>query len=788
MAFEKSFLWRVSPKRIKRFESEIEKENKFAFRWFMLMGIFVAAVNVLIQLAIGKLASFTQSVFILLYFLIIFWIEGKIRAKNKNYRFNVGCIYLVQLPIISFAIMMGSFWDKNHAAVTFLMLILLFPIFLLDYPYKTIGYSAFIAILASLACFIAKDKSVYGRDIVHIISFTVGGILANLFTMAERLNGIENLSKVKESANHDVITGLRNRYALNKDKDSYLKKNIFVIMFDIDDFKFFNDMYGHTIGEKIIKTFAEDISDLFGSSNCYRYGGDEILVIREGDNLEEIVDLSNQLKKKIKMIQLFSKKIFPTCSGGYVYGTPNYEDEINDMIRQADFYLYKGKNDLDSVLVGSRFDASKHSIDSMMSDGKVGMNSEYQDSLTGLANMNYFRNMISDYLDNMLNPDSEITIAYFDVVNFSAYNETYGFQQGDELLKKISLLLKTTFGDVLLARFGADHFVCLDYKDGIEDKIRAFNDDLEDIRYLRKVIIKTGLYVYDRKEDISIACDRAKAACDSIKEDFATDIKFYDTKLSDKLKRKQYVVNNIDQAVERGDIKVYYQPIVDIKTGKLIELEALARWDDELYGFMSPIDFIPTLEEAHLISKLDICVIKQVCKDCKDVFSKMKDKISVSVNLSRYDFSMLDLVDEVKGMIDSSSLPYNMIHLEVTESILTSDIDDLGKKINKFRDFGFEVWLDDFGSGYSSLNTLQDFNFDVIKVDMRFLRSYGTNKNSEIIVSSIIDMAKKLGVKSLVEGVETEKQYNFLRDIGCDMAQGYLFSKPQPKEILFPTA
>jgi EAL domain-containing protein (putative c-di-GMP-specific phosphodiesterase class I) len=139
-------------------------------------------------------------------------------------------------------------------------------------------------------------------------------------------------------------------------------------------------------------------------------------------------------------------------------------------------------------------------------------------------------------------------------------------------------------------------------------------------------------------------------------------------------------------------------------------------------------------------------------------------------------------------MIDSSSLPYNMIHLEVTESILTSDIDDLGKKINKFRDFGFEVWLDDFGSGYSSLNTLQDFNFDVIKVDMRFLRSYGTNKNSEIIVSSIIDMAKKLGVKSLVEGVETEKQYNFLRDIGCDMAQGYLFSKPQPKEILFPTA
>ena len=210
----------------------------------------------------------------------------------------------------------------------------------------------------------------------------------------------------------------------------------------------------------------------------------------------------------------------------------------------------------------------------------------------------------------------------------------------------------------------------------------------------------------------------------------------------------------------------------------------MARWIDPVYGFLSPADFIPVLEEARLIHKIDMFIAKQVCIDQHIIAEKAGRIVPVSINISRLDFMLIDVLKVVQDDARQYSVDTKNIHIEITESALEDDREDLIKKVNALRACGFEVWLDDFGSGYSSLNVLQDFTFDVIKVDMRFMRTLERSPETEVIVRSIIEMSKNLGLRSLVEGVETRKQYDFLKRIGTDMAQGFLFSKPVPIEEL----
>ncbi|MCR5420710.1 MAG: EAL domain-containing protein [Lachnospiraceae bacterium] len=408
------------------------------------------------------------------------------------------------------------------------------------------------------------------------------------------------------------------------------------------------------------------------------------------------------------------------------------------------------------------------------------------DELTGIYNMYYFRKKAKEYLRESQSLGDTIDLIYFDIVNFKNYNERYGFEAGNELLKEIAQTLKDLFCNGEVARLSDDHFIVLSKEQLPERKIRLLQEKIYSRQRDVFLGLKAGIYRTDGKkkeggeglEDINLLCDRALFAVKSIKNKTDIDICYYDEAIYGMQKRKNYIINNIDKAIKEGYIKVYYQPIVEAKTGKVSSLEALARWKDPNLGMLSPGEFIETLEEFRQIHKLDKHILELVCRDYCMGCELNRVVLPVSINLSRLDFELCDISFEINRMLSEYNVPKEYIEIEITESALTKNREDLDKAISEFKNLKYNLWLDDFGAGYSSFNVLKDYAFDVLKIDMKFLEDFGENERFEPIFVSIIELCSKLNMISLAEGVETEEQYDFLKNCGCDRMQGYLFSRP----------
>lgn len=243
-------------------------------------------------------------------------------------------------------------------------------------------------------------------------------------------------------------------------------------------------------------------------------------------------------------------------------------------------------------------------------------------------------------------------------------------------------------------------------------------------------------------------------------------------------KTDAHIIESFPKALSEGWIQPFYQPVIRSITGKLCSFEALARWIDPQLGMIGPGSFIPVLEQANMIHLLDLAIIRQVCARIRLSIDRGETPVPVSINLSRLDFELCDIFSEVTQTVRDHRVPRDFLHIEVTESLMAERGDIMGAAIDRFRAAGFQVWMDDFGSGYSSLNVLKDYSFDELKLDMKFLSSF--DDRSRRITTSVIQMAKQIGLHTLTEGVETEEQFTFLRDIGCEKIQGYFFGKPMP--------
>ena len=408
-----------------------------------------------------------------------------------------------------------------------------------------------------------------------------------------------------------------------------------------------------------------------------------------------------------------------------------------------------------------------------------------EDELTGIHNMVYFRNEAEKVLSYVTTDKENTIFLFFDIENFKSYNEKYGFHEGNELLIKVAHMIEDSFKGSLVSRFSDDHFVVLTRIDGAKNIIGHLSGEIKKLQREVHLELKCGAYKPVGDEaDVSLACDRARFACNSIKKHYDRTLRIYDKSLEDKFQLKHYIVNNIDNAIASGYIKVYYQPVVSTKNGCICGLEALARWEDPNYGLLSPGAFIEILEEYRQIYKLDQYIIEAVCRDYRDASDNKKPFAPVSLNFSRLDFELCDIVGYLCETVEKYGVPKNFIDIEITESALTDQQDFLPNAIKNLRSFGYKVWLDDFGSGYSSLNVLKDYQFDVLKIDMKFLSGFKDNEKTRPILENIVSLTKQLKMLSLTEGVETAEQFSSLEAIGCDRAQGYLFSKPVPIETL----
>ena len=404
------------------------------------------------------------------------------------------------------------------------------------------------------------------------------------------------------------------------------------------------------------------------------------------------------------------------------------------------------------------------------------------DYLTGLPNMTYFFELAEADKARVWEESGTPALLYIDFSGMKFYNTKYGFAEGDKLLQAFAKELAETFGNEHSCRIGSDHFAVQTKTEGLDKTLKKMLAECKKMNGGKTLPIHVGVYVAQANEAVhtSVACDRARLACKALNGKYATAVKYYEKGLSEDAAKKQYVVENIDRALAENWIRVYFQPIIRAVNGRVCDVEALARWVDPEKGFLSPADFIPALEDAGLIYRLDLYIVDRVLEVIKLRLYENEIVVPHSVNLSRSDFDACDIVEEIRKRVDDAGIRRDLITIEITESIIGSDFDFMKKQVERFQRLGFPVWMDDFGSGYSSLDVLQSIKFDLLKFDMSFLRRLDEGNAGKVILTDMMRMATSLGVDTVCEGVETEEQVRFLQEIGCSKLQGYYYSKPMP--------
>ena len=409
-----------------------------------------------------------------------------------------------------------------------------------------------------------------------------------------------------------------------------------------------------------------------------------------------------------------------------------------------------------------------------------------QDKLTGLLSFEYFCTLCSKKIQEEQIEDKQYIYLFLDITSFKISNDQKGFDYGNSFLRKIGEILSSVFKDELISRQGDDHFVVFAKAENIEDKINKAEELIKNLEPDIKPGIKAGGYLFFKDRlDPHTCIEKARYAFSILKETHGhANYLRYDHNLSNRYKLVQYIVAHIDDAISNDWIKAYYQPVVYAKDRELCGVEALARWIDPEYGFLNPGIFIPSLEDAQLAYKLDLAMLEIVCKNMRRVLDNGETIVPTSINFSRSDFSVVDIPNEIVRITNKYKIPTEYLHIEITESALLEKTVDLAEAMRRIKENGFSIWLDDFGSGYSSFNTLKDYEFDVLKLDMEFLKGFESNKKSKPLIKAVIDLAGHINMRTLAEGVETEEQAKFLNSIGCEKLQGYLISKPITYEDL----
>ena len=637
--------------------------------------------------------------------------------------------------------------------------------------------------------------------VVILVVFCVVDVAVNWALCSLYMRQLRQEQRATDISLRDELTGIKNRRCLREDFEDYMQRNVYLMLCDIDDFKFYNDHYNYDVGDRLLCTFARILQRVFGDYHVYRYGGDEFLVILPGHDEKVFAALAQDCASSLSSASVEFVEQRATFSGGFTWGVAEKSEDFRHMLRQADSLLHEVKRGGKKNVKGAEFDRSldlpPEQLDDLPTQREVpggpgrggraqlraggnGAPGEETD-FTGLVSMRSFQGALARRLQALTPESPQLVLAFLDLANFKNYNHRFGFEEGNKFLAFVGSQLMERFPELEQAHVAADKFVFLAPREGIETRVESFQQFLRSFNPQRPVESNMGLYEIAPGEldNVKIA-DCAKLACDSIKQHFAVTWRFYDDELRRGLEQRQYVIDNIDNAIEQGWLSVHYQPIIDLETQEVCEYEALSRWNDPSAGPLEPRVFVAALEEFSRINTLDLFVVEQVCTDYLHLQEQHDKRVPVSINISRLDFALCDIVADIEEITARLGCPHEALHFEVTESAFVLDEERIRGEVERLRTKGFEVWMDDFGSGYSSLNVLNSYDFDLVKIDMELIQGFERNEKTRTMLPYIVEMTKKLGIKTLSEGVETTGQLEYLREIGCEKAQGFLFSPALP--------
>ena len=405
------------------------------------------------------------------------------------------------------------------------------------------------------------------------------------------------------------------------------------------------------------------------------------------------------------------------------------------------------------------------------------------DYLTDIYNRDRFFEKVEELLKQ--EPDEERVVVCIDVKDFKVVNDLFGDETGNRVLKRIAgLMRRDAHEDTIYARLEADRFaMCMRKKNFIEENYTGYLEDLKKIinSSIYRMHVHVGVYhIVDTSLSVSVMCDRAFMAIRRIKENYQQIVAYYTEDMGHSVQREKVMVGEFDRAIAAGEFQLYLQPQIAVDGYHVLGAEALVRWDHPVRGMISPAEFIPVLEKSGYITRLDRYMWELACKQLRVWKDKGREDLHISVNISPKDFYLINIYDTFTSLVERYDVKPSNLKLEITETALMEELAKHMELLEKLRNYGFQVEIDDFGSGYSSLNTLQDIEVDVLKLDMGFLRKTSHEERSRIIMNSVIDMSKHLGLTVVTEGVETLEQVNYLTQAGCDVFQGYYFDRPLP--------
>lgn len=418
------------------------------------------------------------------------------------------------------------------------------------------------------------------------------------------------------------------------------------------------------------------------------------------------------------------------------------------------------------------------------------------DGLTGLDSYEVFLDKLQREIDTI--GDDRISIVYTDIKHFKYINDTYGYKVGDTLLKEfVDDFMQEKEFILCASRVYSDNFVVAnritpDMFSNEEYREMIYQMNLEREAKFREKYLNsrlqfcTGISILDKNSrslDAETAVSNANLARKVAKEMESDCCVLFDQSMMEGIKREVEITSGIPKALERKEFQVYFQPKMDTDTLDLIGAEALVRWKKPDGRFIYPDEFIPLIERSGQIVDVDYYVYREVFSFLAERLKEGKKVVPISLNVSRMHLNKMDILEYVKALLEEFQIPCSLIEFELTESIYLENTERALELIKGLHKLGIKVSMDDFGSGYSSLNLLSKLPIDIIKLDKVFLKEGTMRENDRIIISCVVDMAKKLHITSLCEGVETQEQCDYLKEVGCQIQQGFYFSRPIPQEV-----
>lgn len=556
-------------------------------------------------------------------------------------------------------------------------------------------------------------------------------------------------------------------------------------MIDMDNFKSINDRFGHPAGDAALYRAAQAIkSVIHAEDELVRYGGDEFFLIFH--NMPE-----DRLEKKLQEICRTLEEIripeYPELHISASIGGAHDAGKMSRMLRKADLAMYKAKAKRDCVKIYAEADDEQDEETAPETDTptvQLPETPEKIDKVTWIYNRGAFYDRARKLIDS--HEAGYYLISCANIRNFKLVNDQYGTETGDQVLRHVASCIKhfTDGVDGICARFAADEFAVLlpaVYADS-EELDAAYAQAAVPNCIPQRIRLRVGRYLIDRPvQPVSAMYDRAKIAANSIKDDYERYLAQYNDSMRDALVSEQRILDDILDALRDGEFEPWFQPQYNHATGAMIGAEALARWKRD-GAYVSPAEFAPVLEQSGLIYQMDQYIWERVCILLRRWIDEGREPLPVSVNISRRDIMHDDFIGVLTGIVKKYDIPIHLFRLEITESAFADSTHRIIERVNELIRQGYTVEIDDFGSGYSTLNSLKDVPAAILKLDMRFFEETENQERAGNIVESVVRMAEWLGMEVIAEGVEDREQADFLKSIGCHYIQGYYYARPMLTE------